>query len=408
MLAKLIYPTPSSDFLDAIFTRRAQGFTPGLDRMSPWLRELAGHSLTQIAEVPCTRLVVMYNDAGGLLHTLPAEPRHALRLYQDHGCTICMSEVDLSELPSGSGVRRDLNELGHALGVRASDVQINLYASPPGGGLAAHWDHTDSFIVQLCGSKRWRVAENREFPHPRFNYVPGVFAPNEVWAAHVDGPPRMPDAADIVDLEPGATLHVPRGFWHETHAGSESLSIAIKIRPTTWGELIARYLEAELHDSPHWRELAMGIFGDQALRERARVRLEELMTELFARWAERPPTPHDIMRAVNPESGLVEPVSPGDVLARNSAVRLELRPNPKAEAGEVIIGLPTGARTALTLNEALAGVCRRVATSREPTPAARLIGSDGASVADGLKLLTVLVETGALSRIAKAPRDEAP
>lgn len=106
-------------------------------------------------------------------------------------------------------------------------VQVNAYASwTPTEGFGTHWDDHDVIVVQITGSKRWRLfGPTREKPLHR-----DVAAP--------EPPPEAP-VAELV-LAPGDVLYLPRGWWHAVSAdqGEASLHLTCGITPHTGADLI--------------------------------------------------------------------------------------------------------------------------------------------------------------------------
>jgi len=95
-----------------------------------------------------------------------------------------------------------------------------------GGALKLHYDPWDLIILQMEGSKRWRI------------YGPPVINP-------VEGMPKQtaPDNAPLFDenLQPGDFLFMPAGFWHHCNNGPDlSLHVVIIMRPPTgWHAVMA-------------------------------------------------------------------------------------------------------------------------------------------------------------------------
>jgi ribosomal protein L16 Arg81 hydroxylase len=88
-----------------------------------------------------------------------------------------------------------------------------------GGALKLHYDCFDLIVLQMEGSKRWRI------------YGPPVIDP-------VKGMPKQkpPENVPLLDenLQPGDFLFMPAGFWHHCDNGPNlSLHVAITIRPST-------------------------------------------------------------------------------------------------------------------------------------------------------------------------------
>src|SRR5438445_1082816 len=80
--------------------------------------------------------------ASGLEHTL-AEMRT--------GSTLVLDQLQQREPKLGLLCRLLEQELGHRF-------QTNCYLTPPQGqGFTPHWDNHDVFVLQILGSKQWKV-----------------------------------------------------------------------------------------------------------------------------------------------------------------------------------------------------------------------------------------------------------
>ena len=106
-------------------------------------------------------------------------------------------------------------------------VQVNVYLTPPRArGLDVHYDTHDVFVMQVSGAKLWRV------------YGPAVDLP----LAHQrrkgkfldPGQPRIE-----VELEPGDSLYIPRGFLHAAEtAASESTHMTVGVLTYRWMDVM--------------------------------------------------------------------------------------------------------------------------------------------------------------------------
>ncbi|WP_329368816.1 cupin domain-containing protein [Streptomyces sp. NBC_00669] len=107
-------------------------------------------------------------------------------------------------------------------------VQVNAYASwTKTEGFGTHWDDHDVIVVQVSGSKTWKLyGPTRHKPMYR-----DVAAPEE--------PPEDP-LAELV-LNPGDVLYLPRGWWHAVTAdqGTPSLHLTCGLTPHTGAGLLA-------------------------------------------------------------------------------------------------------------------------------------------------------------------------
>lgn len=137
-------------------------------------------------------------------------------------------------------------ELGHP-------VQINAYITPPQNqGFASHYDTHDVFVLQIAGTKHWRIHEP-VLPDP---------LPHQTWdgrRAQVQDRAAQAPAIDAL-LRPGDALYLPRGYLHSAVAQGElSIHLTIGVHPLT-GYDLARELIAAAEDDPELRRsLPMGV-----------------------------------------------------------------------------------------------------------------------------------------------------
>jgi lysine-specific demethylase/histidyl-hydroxylase NO66 len=131
-------------------------------------------------------------------------------------------------------------------------VQINAYLSPPETrGLDLHFDFHDVFVVQLTGSKRWRVWS----PLPRTtDPVKGVHTIDKVRAEELGTP-----LIDTV-LRPGHCLYVPRGHPHAAETIEElSDHLTIGLLAVTWQRVLRRAVDAAVADGHLTGALPLGL-----------------------------------------------------------------------------------------------------------------------------------------------------
>ncbi|HEY5878164.1 MAG TPA: cupin domain-containing protein [Nakamurella sp.] len=137
-------------------------------------------------------------------------------------------------------------ELGHP-------VQINAYVTPPQNqGFAAHYDTHDVFVLQIAGSKHWRIHEP-VLPDP---------LPHQTWdgrRSQVQARAAEPQLIDTF-LEPGDALYLPRGYLHSAAAQGElSIHLTIGIHPLTGYDLARELIAAAEDDRELRRSLPLGL-----------------------------------------------------------------------------------------------------------------------------------------------------
>jgi ribosomal protein L16 Arg81 hydroxylase len=142
------------------------------------------------------------------------------------GATIVLQALHLHWRPAALYCR----ELERWLGI---PVQANAYSTPASAqGFAVHHDTHDVFVLQVAGSKRWRI------------YEPVLELPlkDQRWSPDL-GDPGAP-VADFT-LAAGDTLYVPRGWPHEAVTdSSESLHVTVGLHAPTRLDALRAALDA--------------------------------------------------------------------------------------------------------------------------------------------------------------------
>lgn len=116
--------------------------------------------------------------------------------------------------------------------VRLDDLMVSI--ATDGGGVGAHIDRYDVFLIQLAGKRRWRIEQKS-----RSDAEPG------------DDGEGLPDFAADVEwiLKPGDLLYLPPRFAHEGVAVGSCITASVGFRAPSWGSLLTGCL----------REIAEGI-----------------------------------------------------------------------------------------------------------------------------------------------------
>jgi 50S ribosomal protein L16 3-hydroxylase len=163
---------------------------------------------------------------------------------------------------------------------RIDDVMVS-YASD-GGGVGAHFDQYDVFLIQGLGTRRWQVgalcnANTPLLPHDDLRLLEAFEATDE-WL-----------------LEPGDILYVPPRFAHNGVAvGDDCMTYSIGFRAPSRAELIADFaddLVAEMSDDDRYGDAGLalqpnpGEISADAIDTLHNMVLDKLADrEAFARW----------------------------------------------------------------------------------------------------------------------------
>lgn len=135
-------------------------------------------------------------------------------------------------------------------------VGANVYLTPPGSqGFAPHFDDIDAFVIQVEGTKVWRLYAPTD---PR-NVLPRRssrdFKPQELGTMTME-----------VVLQPGDTLYLPRGCVHEAQSLPEAHSMHITLsvnQDSSWQRLFEAALPRAIAlASSKWRALRAAVPRD--------------------------------------------------------------------------------------------------------------------------------------------------
>jgi collagen beta-1,O-galactosyltransferase len=191
----------------------------------------------------------------------------ALNFYE-HGDTLYLVGLERA-FPA---VRELCDGIARDLRLDPAYVHVEGFASRAGSGSSMHYDFDVNFNVQLVGSKEWRVAANPVVENPLQSFVVrrGVTPMSPYDGAPL--PSEMPADAASYRLDPGDVIFLPRGVWHETRVLTDSVAIALVIKPPAYLSLLLGELQNRLRMDARWR-------GYPLEKDRARV-LGELIRAL--------------------------------------------------------------------------------------------------------------------------------
>lgn len=206
---------------------------------------------------------------------------------------------------------------------RIDDVMVSVAAD--GGGVGAHFDHYDVFLIQGLGRRRWQVGgmcndQTELLPHDHLRLLAN-FEPVDEWV-----------------LEPGDILYVPPGIAHNGVAvGDNCMTYSVGFRAPSRAELVADFCEdvpEDMSDDDRYCDPGLpmqdnpGEITSPALDGLYAMLAEGLSDrKAFARWfgeyTSEPKYPDIDWRPEDPASAeqLREVLASGAPLQRNSASR---------------------------------------------------------------------------------------
>lgn len=200
-------------------------------------------------------------SANGGVSRRVADPDRIVAEYQG-GATVILQGLHRRWPPLASLCRSLEAALSHP-------TQTNIYITPPGSqGFAPHYDTHDVFVLQVDGSKHWRIYDSPvPLPHPSQPFKE-------------QGSPAGELITEL-DVAAGDLLYLPRGFIHEALTSDQrSIHITLGVTGLTWLELL-REAAAECREDLRFRRLLpAGFAGSEAGRAEMAAELSRLAAEL--------------------------------------------------------------------------------------------------------------------------------
>jgi len=158
---------------------------------------------------------------------------------------------------------------------RIDDIMVSYAVD--GGGVGAHFDQYDVFLIQGLGRRRWRVGQACDaaaalLPHDDLRLLSEFTPAAEYW------------------LEPGDMLYVPPGIAHDGVAvGDDCMTYSIGFRALARSELIsdlADHLAAELPQDDRYTDPGLPLQDNPGeIAPAAIAALHSLVTEKLLDWA---------------------------------------------------------------------------------------------------------------------------
>ncbi|SDU31218.1 JmjC domain-containing protein [Stappia sp. ES.058] len=175
------------------------------------------------------------------------------------GCTLILNGMDTMSVPVARVARTIEAEFG-------GKVAANGFLTPTEQqGFLAHFDTHDVFILQLEGTKRWPLFDQRlELPIDR--------------QIHLIDQASVGEPTAVFDLEPGDLLYVPRGLVHGPHTlQGHSFHLTMGFRPLRWVDYLSALVQVAAEQDPAFRSSILQLDGEA---------FDALCAEKLARLAE--------------------------------------------------------------------------------------------------------------------------
>ena len=147
-------------------------------------------------------------------------------------------------------------------------VHTNIYITPGNAtGFTPHYDAHDVFILQISGTKHWRIFEPPiNLPHRSQTFTPQILS---------NSLPIM-----VLDLQPGDLLYLPRGFVHAANAlENASMHVTLGVTVFTYVELMTAWLQSSKNELGIRKALPPGFANHPELQTGIASELSGLIAE---------------------------------------------------------------------------------------------------------------------------------
>lgn len=252
-LASLIHPYSPEKFLSMYEKNEPLVVHENYDYLRPLLELPFLSSLETLLTSWPFPIQAHLPDVRDEISSIDTTPKDAQKLF-DNGMGLLFNEAqNISPL-----LQQWLQQLQVDLGLSVLTYgRCLIYATPDGRGTAPHFDQNINFVLQVYGTKKWKVAPNLHVENPMTRHTMGQPTDPELMS-YTNGPmpTKMPDDALSFELKPGSLLFVPRGSWHATEAEGDALSLNFTFTAPTWIDLFSAALRSRLALSPEWRATA--------------------------------------------------------------------------------------------------------------------------------------------------------
>ncbi|GAA3522424.1 hypothetical protein GCM10022393_41260 [Aquimarina addita] len=180
------------------------------------------------------------------------------------GYTIVVNEIDRFWKPLKIFCHTTRDFLNHK-------TVANMYLTPKNQkGLLPHYDTHDVFVIQVSGTKHWKLYDVA-YPTPMVNSFQPIFQREQ-----------LKNVKEIT-LNAGDMMYIPRGIPHEAITTDESsLHLTIGVYPTQWIDLLTKSLHHIAYTNVALRQaLPIGFLESNplAVHEEAQTKLQTILQE---------------------------------------------------------------------------------------------------------------------------------
>lgn len=285
-LNEILAPVTLENFLNSSWPKKPV-FIPAHDqtKLNMVLQIAQLQSLEAVVASRTLKVRACLPDFDDEYSSIHLSPEDSLKAYNNN-MTLVFDGMHVQDATIAQSLANIRAELGLVTGGPENDLckaRAIVYATPAGGGTRLHFDANVNFIIQLQGSKRWQLAENKSVINPTERFTAGSLEMSAALDRQCQAPllDELPDDSQDFLMTPGCVLFVPRGCWHQTTTDEDSMSLNFTFSQPTWADIFTKSMQEHLLQSSEWRGLADGLESTNSKRRAAAVTdFENLLKQL--------------------------------------------------------------------------------------------------------------------------------
>ncbi|GET35385.1 cupin domain-containing protein [Microseira wollei] len=268
--AKAIAPIQVDTFFDEYWEKRPLVVSRQTPDYYTNLLTMADIDLIIYSLGPDWKTLRLVKQGGFFAHNFmhPDGSANIVQLYNayEQGYSIILLDLHKRWMPLSAFARELECFLNHPVG-------INLYLTPKNSqAFVPHFDDHDVLILQIEGTKNWRI------------YEPIVELPNKEFAGGEQSLPKeqLPPVVADICLAPGDMLYLPRGYGHNVSTSNcSSLHLTVGIFIYTWSDLLSGMLRSlSKQDVAFRRALPPGFIRDSQIKNSLEAQFQEILQYL--------------------------------------------------------------------------------------------------------------------------------
>ena len=183
------------------------------------LGDLLASDYKRLLDAKCVYVAALGRSDDGLSNVrIPMKSPQEIQKHYDAGFVIYWHAIQMD-----ATMKEWMRGMCRELGLLPEGTRLSAFASHRGSGLTTHYDNNDNIVIQMNGSKSWRVAENTLVKNPTVGYTLGdpVFPHQRQLLREVPASRafyhRIEDSEYTpVEMVAGDVMFMPRGMWHGT------------------------------------------------------------------------------------------------------------------------------------------------------------------------------------------------